>query len=92
MNEMRKLEFLGKMPDPFKKPDGTRMTPAEWEAQRAELRDFLVDFEFGGMPPRPEVVRLDRLSGGARIQRGGTAVIYKVTAGTKMPAILSAVF
>jgi hypothetical protein len=80
---MSKIEYLGKMPDPFRRPDGTRMNAEEWYENRSALRDFIVDMEFGGMPPRPEVVRLDRLSGGARIQRGGTAIIYKVTAGTK---------
>ena len=80
---MSKIEYLGKMPDPFRRPDGTRMTAEKWYENRAALRDFVVDMEFGGMPPRPEVVRFDRLSGGAKIQRGGTAIIYKVTAGTK---------
>ena len=79
---MSKVEYLGKMPDPFRRADGTRMTAEEWFENRAALRDFIVDMEFGGMPPRPEVVRLERLSGGASIQRGATAIIYKVTAGT----------
>ena len=33
---MRNVQFLGKMPDPFKKEDGTRMTPAEWQEKRGE--------------------------------------------------------
>jgi hypothetical protein len=59
------------------------MTAEEWFENRATLREFVVDMEFGGMPPRPEVVRFERLSGGAAIQRGGTAIIYKVTAGRR---------
>ena len=41
--KMRNLEFLGKMPDPFRKEDGTRMTPEEWYANRVNNmnREFL---------------------------------------------------
>ena len=80
---MSKIEYLGRMPDPFRRPDGRRMTAEEWTEHRAALRDFIVDMEFGGMPPRPETVRFERVSGGAAIQRGGTSVWYKVYAGTK---------
>jgi len=76
---MRKIEFLGKMPDPFRKEDGSIMTAEEWKANRAALRDFVVDHEFGGMPPRPEVVRIEQLS---RLNWGGTGLWYKVYAGT----------
>ena len=46
---MSKIEYLGKMPDPFRRPDGTRMTAEEWFENRATLREFVVDMEFGGM-------------------------------------------
>ncbi len=59
---MSKIEFLGKLPDPFLKNDGTRMTPEEWYENRAKIRDFIVDFEFGGMPPRPEIVEYELLT------------------------------
>ena len=58
---MRQVEFLGKMPDPFKKEDGTRMTPEEWKEKRNEIRDMIVDIEYGGMPPRPEYVDFERI-------------------------------
>ena len=77
---MRKVKFLGKMPDPFQKPDGTRMTADEWWKNRATLRDFVVDFEYGGMPPRPEVVEFDLLN---RPYMRGSSFWYKVTAGTR---------
>ena len=80
---MRKVEFLGKMPDPFKKPDGTRMTPEEWYAQRKELLEFVVDFDFGGIPPRPEVVYYEKLNH-EKPQRGAdTAEWFRIYAGTK---------
>ena len=76
----RHVEFLGKMPDPFRKPDGTRVTPEEWPEYKKQLRDFIVDFEYGGMPPKPEVLRYEQLN---RINRGHTSLWYKVWAGTK---------
>ncbi len=79
---MRNIEFLGKMPDPFKKEDGTRMTPEEWYAQRHKIRDFIIDFEFGGMPPRPEVVKYEKLNHAA--PGGQTSEWYRITAGSKV--------
>ena len=73
---MREVNFLDKMPDPFKKEDGTRMTPEEWYKNREKLRDFVIDFEFGGMPPRPEVVEVETYY-------QGIGFWYKITAGTK---------
>lgn len=79
---MRKLEMLGKLPDPFKKADGTRMTPEEWYAERDSIRDFVVDFEFGGMPPRPEVVEYDLITEPYYLC-AGNGEWYRVTAGSK---------
>lgn len=80
---MRKVEFLGKMPDPFKKEDGSRMTPEEWYAQRDKIRDFVVDFEFGGLPPRPEVVKYERLNNPYPRRGSGNGEWYRITAGSK---------
>lgn len=77
---MRKVEFLGKMPDPFKKADGTRMTPDEWQEKRDEIRDMIVDMEYGGMPPRPEYVDFERINVG---HGGQTTTWYRVKAGKK---------
>lgn len=72
--------FLGKLPDPFMKADGTRMSADEWFAKRDEIFLDLCDKEFGGMPPRPEVVRVERLSAP---RTDGLKNIYKIYAGTK---------
>ena len=74
------VTILGKLPDPFRKDDGTRMTADEWYAQREELFNKICDIEFGGMPPRPEVVRVVRLTSP---RADGGANVYKVWAGTK---------
>lgn len=74
------VRILGKLPDPFRKDDGTRMTPDEWYAQRDQLFNRICETEFGGMPPRPEVVKVVRLTA-PRVDGG--ANVYKVWAGTK---------
>ena len=45
------IVFHGKMPDPFLKEDGTRMTPEEWAANKNAIRDKIVDIEYGGICP-----------------------------------------
>ncbi len=74
------VEILGKLPDPFRKEDGGRMTPEEWYAARDRIFQAICETEFGGMPPRPEVVKVVRLSA-ARVDGGVN--VYKVWAGTK---------
>ena len=78
---MRTVKFLGKMPDPFRKENGTRMTASEWEDYRKELRDKIVEMEYGPIPPRPEVLEFEQLNGLHRNSHVGTW--YKIYAGTK---------
>ncbi len=59
---MREIIFHGKMPDPFLKEDGTRMTPDEWLRNKDAIRQKIVDIEYGGMPPRPEVLEIEYLN------------------------------
>lgn len=74
------VEILGKLPDPFRKPDGTRMTPDEWYSARETIFQSICEVEFGGMPPRPEVVRVVRLTAP---RTDGCTNVYKIWAGTK---------
>lgn len=74
---MREIKFLGKMPDPFLKEDGTRMTPAEWEANKKQILEKIVDIEYGGMPPKAEYVEFEPLNWITKDRW------YKVYAGTK---------
>ena len=73
-------KILGKLPDPFMKADGVRMSAGEWYEKRDEIFRDLCEKEFGGMPPRPEVVRVERLSAP---RADGMKNIYKIWAGTK---------
>lgn len=77
---MAKTVFLGKMPDPFLLPDGSRVTPERWPEYRQILRDRIVDMEFGGMPPRPEVVRIEPLN---PLSRTHVSHCLRIHAGTK---------
>ncbi len=77
---MREIKYLGKMPDPFKKEDGCRMTPSEWQENKKKILEKIVDTEYGGMPPRPEVVEFELL---CEELREVDPVCYKVYAGTK---------
>lgn len=46
-----------KLPDPFKKLDGTRMTSkAEWRCRRQELKKIAEKYVYGEKPPKPEMV------------------------------------
>lgn len=65
---MRTDQRLGMLPDPFVFLDGSRVkTIEDWRKRRQEILDTAVELEFGGMPPRPDRVRLERLSeGGVR--------------------------
>ncbi|MFT5127490.1 MAG: hypothetical protein ACI8W8_001093 [Rhodothermales bacterium] len=50
------------MPDPFVKPDGTRLTTkAEWPAQRHYLKAMLAYYQYGERPPLPNDFGLDKL-------------------------------
>ena len=73
-------KLIGRLPDPFLKEDGTRMTREEWYSNRESLFNKICEIEYGGMPPRPEVVDVVRLTAP---RTDGMANIYKVFAGTK---------
>ncbi|MBR7116542.1 MAG: hypothetical protein IKC87_02410 [Clostridia bacterium] len=74
------VTIIGKLPDPFKKDDGSRMTPDEWYANRDKLFEKICEIEYGGMPPRPEVVKVMRLTAP---KTDGGPNIYQITAGSK---------
>lgn len=49
------LPSIPELPDPFLKPDGTRVkTPEEWPEQREYLKAMLAHYLYGEMPPAPE--------------------------------------
>ncbi len=59
VNELPVQEGL---PDPFLKPDGTRVaSPDEWPQQRRYLRAMLDHYLYGSIPPRPTTFGLERV-------------------------------
>lgn len=51
------LPTLAKLPDPFKKLDGTRIsTKAEWRCRRQEIKKQAEKYIYGEKPPKPESV------------------------------------
>lgn len=53
--EKEKLIRIESLPDPFLKPDKTRVTkPEQWEEQRQYLKAMLSHYLYGNMPPAPE--------------------------------------
>lgn len=50
------------LPDAFRFYDGTPVvTDADWERRRAEILDLFVRYEFGTLPPKPEITRVEVL-------------------------------
>lgn len=75
---MRKDIRLGMLPDPFIFRSGARVSSVEdWQARRREILEDAVGLEYGGMPPSPEVFRLELLDYHGR---GGT-VSYRIHCG-----------
>jgi len=66
--KLQKLELLSPLPDLFTMEDGRPVTTEqEWNARREELYRTAVDFQYGGMPPEPEFLEVEKLSGGKMI-------------------------
>ena len=50
------------LPDAFTFADGTPVvTDADWERRRAEILDLFIRYEFGTLPPRPAISRVEVL-------------------------------
>ncbi|MEM7395551.1 MAG: hypothetical protein AAF492_24735, partial [Verrucomicrobiota bacterium] len=61
---VEKLPTHEGMPDPFIKPDGSRITSAgEWAAQRVYLKAMLAHYQYGSVPSRPKAFDLNWIEG-----------------------------
>ena len=77
--KITEYEVLGKLPDPFLKSDGTRVkTAAEFDEHKKEIYKTAVELQYGTMPPKPEVLRVDTIYKGGE----GRSSSYRITAGT----------
>ena len=77
---MRKDQRLGMLPDPFVCRDGHRVRNLdEWEARRQEILEDTIGLEFDGMPPKPEVFRVEP----THLRGKGYTSSYRIHCGTK---------
>lgn len=75
---MCKDEIYGRLPDLFRFSDGSMLTdPADWPRRRAEIAPVILETEYGGMPPEPEVLHVEALCRQMRLHT------YRICTGTR---------
>ena len=80
MLDITEYKVLGKLPDPFLFDDGTPVkTKEDWKKRRKELYKTVIELQYGTMPPKPEVFKVETLYLGGK----GKSNTYLITAGTK---------
>jgi len=85
------LPTNAKLPDPFKKLDGTRMTAkAEWRCRREEIRKLEEKFVYGTKPPPPQSVSGTVTSTTITVQVMDNGKSASFSAGVKLPTSGSA--
>ena len=85
------LPAIAKLPDPFKKLDGTRMTTkAEWRCRREEIRKMEGKYVYGAKPPPPQSVTGTVTSSTITVQVMDNGKSASFTAGVKLPTSGSA--
>ena len=78
------LPSIPELPDPFEKPDGSRvMTPEEWPAQREYLKELLAHYLYGHMPKDSGVTKGEVVFSRPVYNGKGVAETIKLTAGRK---------
>ena len=56
------MKLIKKLPDPFLKEDGNRVVTLEdWNLRRQEIKDMIVNIQYGSMPNSPEKVTITNL-------------------------------
>ena len=78
--KVTKYELINELPDPFKFNDGTRVRTADdWQRRREEIYKTAVELQFGTMPPKPEVMKVEPTYLGGK----GRPNTYRITCGTR---------
>jgi dienelactone hydrolase len=77
-----KLPAVAELPDPFLRPDGTRVrTKAAWGSQRKELLARVLHYEYGELPPVPDGRFAEELSSKRIDKIGATENELRLTVG-----------
>jgi len=81
------MEKSLELPDPFRLANGTRVRSAEeWPHRRREIRDLIVEIEYGGLPPVPHETRLEELHTSTVKHLGGARFVScRVSTGPDHP-------
>jgi len=62
MHGLTSEALQSQLPDPFRCDDGTRVHNAvQWQQRRREIREQIVEMEYGGLPPTPAETRWELL-------------------------------
>ena len=78
------LPSIPELPDPFEKPDGSRvMVPEEWPAQREYLKEMLAHYLYGHMPKDSGVTKGEVVFSRPVYNGKAVAETIKLTAGRK---------
>lgn len=80
-------ESKAELPDLFRGADGTRVcSVARWKSRREELRNLIVELEYGGLPPAPAETRWEELHASTPRHLGGARFICgRVITGPEHP-------
>lgn len=74
--KVTEYDVLGKLPDPFLKPDGTRaISAAEFDELKKEHYQSVVELQYGTIPPKPEFLKIEK------INKGRKSTSYRITTG-----------
>ncbi len=75
--EVDALPVVNELPDPLRFADGSPVkTAQDWQRRRGEIRELLLHYEYGRMPPAPEKIEFRRLSSGEAL--GGKATLDRL--------------
>lgn len=68
----------GKLPDPLVFDNGEKVkTKEDWAKRRKEILKYVVDLQYGTMPPKPEFFKVEKTYDSERVGN------FRITAGTK---------
>ena len=57
------MKLIKELPDPFRMQDGKRVaTVEEWNYRREEIKDMMLNIQYGTMPDSPEEVKVKTLT------------------------------
>ena len=63
MNPLDEFPEIDGLPDPFRFTDGRKVTSkSEWQVRRSEIKDLMLDYQYGRMPPPADPIATETSS------------------------------